>query len=194
MFYWTCFYLMCLIDKVYCSTKYIGRENLPVEGSYIIASNHISNMDPFVLGIIERRQFAFMAKEELFRNRILGAIFRGMGAFPVKRDISDFRAIRETFRRIKLGRPLIMFPEGTRGSADREKKVGSGIGLIANKAKVPVVPVFIEGTDKVLPNGSKWFHRHQVKITIGKPVFASSKIDSQVFAGQIMKTVYQLAH
>ncbi|MCA9407893.1 MAG: 1-acyl-sn-glycerol-3-phosphate acyltransferase [Candidatus Omnitrophica bacterium] len=193
MLYWIGYLIMALVDGIYLRTEYINRKILPVSSSYIIASNHISNLDPFVLGMCQRRRFAFLAKEELFEKKWLGFILRNFGAFPIKRDAADFGAIRETLRRIKLQQPTVLFPEGTRGAGTREKKINPGVGMIAVKSGVPVVPVFVQNTDKALPNGAKWFKRHKVIVTIGEPIGFKSRKDYQQIALEIMAKIEELA-
>lgn len=183
---------MKCIDWYYFSTRFIGVENLPKNGSFIIASNHISNIDPFILGISTKRKFSYVAKDSLFKNKLLAFFFRQVGAIPIKRESSDFHALREVLKRMKKGGPVILFPEGTRGSGDRSKKVQAGVGLIAQKGNVPVIPAFIKGSDKALPLGEKWFKHHQVVVTLGKPLkFRASDSYIEV-AEEIMKQVYNL--
>lgn len=190
MIYWSAFLLMKLIDLIYFRTKFEGIEHIPSQKSFILACNHISNLDPFVVGICQWRRFSFLAKEELFGTRFSDFLFRGMGAFPIKRDTSDFRALREALRRLKSGTPLILFPEGTRGVGDRKKESQPGVGFLALKSAVPVVPVFIEGSDRALPNGSKWFKFHPIRIKIGEPLHFSQDQDYAKISDSILQAIY----
>jgi 1-acyl-sn-glycerol-3-phosphate acyltransferase len=193
MIYWIGFVLVKILDKIYFTTRYIGRENLPAKGSFILACNHLSNVDPFIVGTSVWRHFNFIAKDSLFKNKILGFFFAEFGAVPIKRDSSDFHAIREVLRRMKKGDPLVLFPEGTRGVTGREKKIQPGIGMIALKSDVPVIPTFIQDSDKALPNGKKWFKRYPVKVTFGKPMrFSQDEAYTEV-ASKIMQSVNELA-
>lgn len=183
---------MKCIDWCYFSTRFIGVENLPKNGSFIIASNHISNIDPFILGISTQRKFSYVAKDSLFKNKFLAFFFRQVGAVPIKRDGGDFHALREVLKRIKKGGSVILFPEGTRGTGDRSKKIQPGVGLIAQKSDVPVIPAFIKGSDKGLPPGKKWFRRHPITVVLGKPLrFNDSDAYIEV-AEEIMSQVYRL--
>lgn len=193
MVYWTCFYIMKLLNAIYFNAKYCGLENLPSQGSFIIASNHISNIDPFILGICRKQKFSFLAKEAIFKRRLIGWIFRQMGAFPVKRDTADFGAMREALRRLKKGMPLILFPEGTRGVGDRVKKAQPGIGFLATKGNVPVVPVYLKDTDKAFPNDAKWVRRHPVSIRFGKPVDFGNESDYAAISDRILKDIQALS-
>lgn len=193
MIYWICYFLMKTLDKIYFSSKFEGVENLPQEGGFIIACNHISNLDPFIAGICARRRFSFLAKESLFKNKILSFLFRGMDAFPIKRDTADFGALREALRRLKAGRPLILFPEGTRGVSGREKKSQPGVGFLVLKSQVPVLPMYISGSDQAFPNGAKWFRRHPVKVKIGESLKFNKDQEYSEISAQIVDSIYSLS-
>lgn len=141
----------------------VGAENIPAEkGGYIIASNHVSNNDPPLVGITFRGKYAFMAKEELFKNPLFAWLIRSLGAFPVKRGAKDSSAIEKALRSLENGRIFVIFPEGTRSKDGELGRAKSGITLIAAQAKVPVVPVFVK-------YGRKKFRRNIV-ISIGEKI------------------------
>ena len=91
-----------------------GVENLPQTGGYILCSNHRSYLDPIFLGVKVKRQLAFMAKEELFRVKVLGPIIKKLGAFPIARGKGDTGAVEFAIDTVKSGKALMLFPEGTR--------------------------------------------------------------------------------
>lgn len=139
----------------------VGKENIPeAKGGYIIASNHVSNNDPPLIGITFRGKYNFMAKEELFRNPLFAWLIRGLGAFPVKRGAKDGAAVQKGIECLKNGRIFVIFPEGTRSKTGELGKPKSGVAMIAAQAKVPVVPVFIR-------YGRKRFRRH-ILVSVGK--------------------------
>lgn len=154
---------------IYYPITVIGYHNLPQNSSYILASNHLSNMDPMLIGLSCRRRISYLAKEELFKNKIFAWILYHVGAFPVKRESADIGAIKEAIKRLKQGCPLVIFPEGTRQPVTDKNEVHSGISLIAVKSGVPVVPVLIKNSDKVMPKGDKFLKRNEVIITFGQP-------------------------
>lgn len=193
MIYWPAFLIMKLINSVYFRTRFDGLEYIPSGKPFILACNHISNLDPFVVGICQWRRFNFLAKEELFKDRFSSFLLRGMGAFPIKRDSSDFRALREALRRLKSGTPLILFPEGTRGIGERLKESQPGVGFLALKSGVPVIPALIEGTDHALPNNSKWFKSYPVRIRFGKPLHFSKDQDYAQISDSILKSIYSIS-
>lgn len=143
----------------------IGEENIPKEKSgYIIASNHVSNNDPPVVGITFKGKYTFMAKEELFhKNPIFTWLITKLGAFPVKRGAKDgAQAIQKALESLKNGRIFVIFPEGTRSKDGELGRAKSGVTLVAAQAKVPVVPVFIK-------YGRKKFRR-EIQISIGERI------------------------
>ena len=122
MLYWTAHYLFCLLRMIYFPITLYGRENIPARGSFIFASNHLSNLDPMLLGLCSGRRLSYMAKDSLFKNKIIGFILSLVDAFPINREGPDVRALRESLRRLKAGRPLVVFPAGTRGSLEIPKE------------------------------------------------------------------------
>ena len=127
-----------------CRIKVAGRNNIPNRGGFILASNHLSNIDPVVLGIVCRRRLNYMAKEELFRIPVLSWMIRHYGAFPVRRNTPDFRSIRQAIERLKSGCGLVVFPEGSRGVMQQENfKIHGGIAFLARRTDVPIVPAYI---------------------------------------------------
>ncbi len=148
-------------------TRVRGRENIPREGGFVLASNHISNLDPYVAGYLffPRRQLRFMAKMELFRG-VLKPMLYAAGAFPVRRGEADAEAFKTAVRLAKAGEIVVMFPMGTRArtAAARgiELKPHTGAARIALAARVPLVPVAVAGTDRLRRLGP-------VRVAIGPP-------------------------
>src|SRR5438270_7680633 len=135
-----------------------GRENLPAEGGYVRACNHVSSLDPWPLGLPlwPRRFLRFMAKSELYWFP-LRFLLDGAGAFPVRRGQRDTVAIETAVRLAREGNVVAMFPEGTRrrkGLVKRfEARPRSGAARIALEADVPLLPAAVRGTDRLLPRG-----------------------------------------
>lgn len=144
--------------------KVINRENIP-EGAAVVCVNHTSMMDVVYIAVAFglKESFAFMGKKELFKNPILGRIFKALGAFPVDRGTADLGTIRNSISALKAGKKLLIFPEGTRvkGGAENSDEVKSGIAMIALRASAPMLPVYLS-TKKRL------FRKTFVKI--GNPV------------------------
>jgi len=135
-----------------------------------------------------------MAKDTLFDNKIMGFMLRHVETFPVRRGTSDIGALRETLRRLKRGLPVVMFPEGTRKGSGKEVAIQTGIGFLAVKGEVPVLPVFIEGSDQVLPPGAKMFKRRRVSVTFGTPLKFSKEQPYPDIVNNIMDNIQLLSH
>jgi len=125
-----------------------GRENIPKDENFVVCANHKSVLDPILLGIMLPFDFRFMAKEELFKNKLIGGILSAVGAFPVKRNTGDIGALKISIKTLEEGKSLAVFPEGTRSPEDYMNKGKAGAALIATKAKVNILPVGIEGKYK----------------------------------------------
>ena len=138
-----------------------GAENIPAEGGFILCSNHLSNRDPFYLALCTKRHLHFMAKAELFKFKLIGAVLRGMEAFPVDRGHNDLTAVRSAVQLVKDGHGLGIFPQGTRSKKNVPTPMLGGVSLIAMRAGVPVIPAYIGGPYRL-------FRRTQV--SFGKPV------------------------
>jgi 1-acyl-sn-glycerol-3-phosphate acyltransferase len=146
-----------------------GRYNLPRKGPYIIAANHLSWLDIPLIPAFVPGKVIFMAKEEAFHSKV-GWLVRFLGAFPVKRGEGDRQAIRAADEQLKQQKIFIIFPEGTRSKTCTLTKGHSGIGMIALRAGVPVIPVAIWGSE----NGLKKFGA-QITISYGEPLILKPK-------------------
>jgi 1-acyl-sn-glycerol-3-phosphate acyltransferase len=145
-----------------------GRENLPTSGGYVLACNHISNFDPWAVGLPlwPRRWLRFMAKSELYWWPAKYAL-DAAGAFPVHRGLADVEAIETAVRLAQEGNVVVMFPEGTRRAKGLVKKhqarPRSGAARIALEAGVPLIPAAVSGTDRLLALGP-------LRVAYGPPV------------------------
>ena len=145
--------IFVLLMTIVFRWRVTGRENIPPAGPVIVASNHISNFDPFVVGSALHRPVHFMAKEELFANPILSAIIKYLGAFPVRRGASDRNAIRMAINLLEEGKVVGLFPEGTRSKTGTLNQAEPGLAMIAAKAGATIIPAAIIGTNRVFKAG-----------------------------------------
>lgn len=135
---------VCLpVMKVFYRYKIINKNSIPSEGAYIVASNHMSFSDPVLLGLGQKRRLFFMAKQELFKNKLFAALIRGLGAFPVERGAGDGKAIKTGEDLIKEGNVMTIFIEGGRTKTGELMRPRSGCALVAQQMQVPVIPVCI---------------------------------------------------
>lgn len=144
-----------------------GREHVPATGPLLIVSNHVSLLDPPLVGGAAPRELYFLAKEELFRIPLLGRFIRGLNARPVKRDGSDSRALKSALKLLAEDRALLLFPEGTRGVAGRLSAGKPGAGMLAVMSGAPVVPAYVSGSARALPRGRVLPRPGRVRVTFG---------------------------
>lgn len=168
-----------------------GIENIPIEKGCILASNHRSNLDPFVLNTISPRPILFMAKQELFNIPVLGWFIKKAGAIPVKRNRRDIGALKKAVSLVREGYCIGIFPEGSRAKPGEFRKPQSGVGLIVSKTDSPVVPIKIEGTDLVYPAGSKFprIGKSVITVKIGKPLNIDRQLDYSEISEYIMEKI-----
>ena len=170
--------------------KVHGKENMPSSGGAVVAVNHKSNWDVPIAGIYSPRQLGFMAKAELFKNKILSWLFTSLGAFPVQRGKGDIGAIKSALLRLRNGDIVAMFPEGKRVKQNEKVKAKPGAVMLATKANVPIVPIKLTGE-------YKWFSK--IDMYIGKPIDYSELYkekltaeDLQKLADELMNTINNL--
>ena len=168
--------VLSIVYGIFLPWKFSGIENLPREGGIIVSSNHIHARDPFYIAAHLPRHIYFMAKVELFQVKIVGWFLKTVGAFPVNRGQSDLNAIRTSFRILKEGHALGIFPQGTRSRDNEHTQMAGGVALIALRANVPVVPVYIDGPYRPF---------RRTPVIVGKPVDLTDfgrKCDSETIA------------
>ncbi|HOV41916.1 MAG TPA: lysophospholipid acyltransferase family protein [Oscillospiraceae bacterium] len=156
--------IVTFIYKIVYNLKIEGKENVPKTGGHIFASNHRSYADPVLISLGVPKRFAYMAKEELFKNPLFSLLIRTMGAFPVTRGKGDTAVIDTAVEKLKSGRNLVIFPEGTRSYDGKVGRGKSGVSLIAAKAGTDVIPVGI------IFKGKKLKFRSKLIVRYGKPI------------------------
>ena len=193
MFYDCMRYLFRFIFKIIFRTKIIGVENIPKDGAFILAANHLSNWDPPFLATFLDRDVNYMAKEELFKNPIFAAIIRALHVFPVRRGTADKNAIKNAVKVLKSGGCLGLFPEGTRSKTGKIGKAESGVSLIAAMTKAPIIPAAIINTEKIF---SAEIKIPRLAVVYGEMMNftgnAKNKDDLNNFAQEIMAEVAKL--
>lgn len=173
--------------KVIYRVEVFGIENIPKEEKrLIICGNHKSNLDPVTISAIFPRQIFWMAKRELFENKLVGGFLTKLGAFPVDRERNDLKAIKTSLTILKDEKVLGIFPEGTRVSEIDYTKIKSGIALIAQKTDSEVLPVFIEGEYKAFRKLKVYFRK---PVKINKEIKYSNE-ELENISQDIMRMVY----
>lgn len=193
MVYWIGYFFFHIFRLIWFPCRIIGKENIPKKGACIFASNHQSNLDPFLIGIVPFREVYFFAKKELFKHPVMGWLMREWHAFPADRHRADIGAFKTAIRYLKNGSPLVFFPQGTRHRPGRKKRTFSGIGFLVHKTGVPVVPVYIDGSDQCMPPGAKFPKRHWITVTFGKPIFFPQEMSYEDIAHKTMEQIQALS-
>ena len=150
-----------------------GIENLPRTGPFILVSNHCSNLDPLMMGWATGHQIGrvvhFMAKIEMRRWPIIGWLATQSGVYFVRRGERDRAAQQFSLQALADGRPIAIFPEGTRSRVGRLQAGKPGAALIAIRSGVPILPAAVSGTQRIFPKGARWPRSSRVRIRIGQP-------------------------
>lgn len=193
MLYYVSRFVFFLTLKAFFRFRVSGKENIPERGGAIIASNHVSFLDPPALGCACPRKVYFLARDTLYRNKIFAFWANSVGVVPIKRGAGDIAALRAALRIIRKGRVIAMFPQGTRAVAGKEPRAQAGIGFLAAKLDVPVIPAFIKGTDEVLPKPSKKINFRKISVHFGKPIIFEKGLSYQEIADIIMDSIRGLS-
>ncbi len=193
MFYNVAKATMKIISSLIYNVKVYNREYEPLEGPVILCSNHISMMDPILIGVWLKRQIKFMAKEELFSMPILGFLVKKVGAFPISRNTGDLNAIKIALKTLKDGNVLGLFPEGGRRHNQEESKAKTGVANFSYKTKATVFPVHI------ICKNSKLKFFSKVEIVYGNPMkfedlgfTDGSSEEMKRISGEILTKIFSL--
>lgn len=178
-----------IVFKILWRFKATGAENVPRTGPVIVASNHLSYLDPVAVGIGLPRMVTYLAKKELFEIPVLSFFVRGCGAYPLDREAGGVAAVRAALRVLKAGRCIGIFPEGTRNLAGAAAEKG-GAAFLAALSGAPVVPCAVAGT-----KDAKRFAR--IRVVYGKPmvITRNRKADSddlEKWTAEIMRSIHVL--
>ena len=177
-FYGFFHYLAGEIHDMWFRGEVVGTENFPAEGSFLIAANHASHLDPPLVGSQIAKQMRFFARKSLWDNRLIGWWLSQVETIAVERDSGDVGAIKRVLQALKEDRAIVLFPEGTRSPNGKLQKPKAGVGLMACKTGVPVVPcrVFDSfeacGKGQLIPKFGT-----PVSIVFGQPLAASDYDD-----------------
>jgi glycerol-3-phosphate dehydrogenase (NAD(P)+) len=187
--YWTLRAILLPAFLVYFRMQRIGREHLPRSGPLLLASNHRSFLDPFVIGMLVRRPVYYFAKRELFEKRWQAWVLNALGAFPVDRGAGDREAMDTARAILARGDCVVVFPEGTRVRPGPLGQPRRGIGRLALESGAPVAPVAVIGTEDVRRG---WRIRpRKVRVRVGAPLrFPSVECSSPALAAGVTERIW----
>jgi 1-acyl-sn-glycerol-3-phosphate acyltransferase len=162
--------LMGAVFKLFGRTRIVGAENIPAAGAFILAPVHRSNVDFGLASLITRRPMRFMGKDSIWKVGLLGRFVSMLGAFPVHRGAADRESLRVCTSVIDGGSPLVMFPEGQRRTGPVVEELFDGTAFVAARTGVPIIPVGIGGSERMMPKGAKFLHFTKLVLIVGVPI------------------------
>ncbi len=183
-----------LFYRLYGRWKVVGSENVPRTGGVLLAGNHVSLLDPPMVGaaLFGYRRIRFMAKIELWNTKVGRFLMDRVMSYPVKRGTADRPTIRRTLEWLAQGEAIAIFPEGERSQDGTLQPAQPGIALLVQKSGVPVIPVAIVGTYEMWPKNGKRFHRVPLTIAFGKPIHFSPNASRESITTSIMARIAEL--
>jgi 1-acyl-sn-glycerol-3-phosphate acyltransferase len=177
----------------------MGIERVPLRGGLLVVSNHVGFIDPAFTGAyLPRRDLYFMARSEYFRHPVSRFFIVGYHGFPVVRGTADRAALRQALNLLAAGHGVVMYAEGHRSPDGRLQRPHPGAGFLARSAAVPVLPIAVWGTERVIPLGARWPRRAPVHLHVGRaepvPVADAEgrRLSNQDIADLLMRRVAAL--
>ena len=159
-----------LAAVVFLRIRCEGRRHIPKEGGVLVCSNHQSFLDPLLVGLACDRRLNALSRKTLFRFAPLRWLIKFLDAIPIDRDGLGLSGLRETLRRLRIGKMVLIFPEGTRTRDGRVAPLKPGFCTLVRRGKAAVVPVAIAGAFEVWPRWRAWPWPAVVRIQIGEPI------------------------
>jgi 1-acyl-sn-glycerol-3-phosphate acyltransferase len=163
--------IVTAICRVLWRVRLVGEKNLPRDGGFILAPSHRSMMDIPFAAIVTKRRIRFMGKKSVFAVPVVGTIFSWLGGFPVARDGTDRKAVRDSVEMLRAGEVLCVFPEGTRQNGPKIQPLQPGAAYLSMRAGVPVIPIGMAGTEEILRASKAPIPRFgRVAVVVGQPI------------------------
>ncbi|MBS3821277.1 MAG: 1-acyl-sn-glycerol-3-phosphate acyltransferase [Planctomycetes bacterium] len=169
------------------NTRVYNRHLEPPTGGVVYVSNHQSFLDPVLATMALRRPGNYMARDSLFRNPLFCNLIDSLNAFPIRRGAADLAALKEAMRRLKGGRTLVIFPEGTRTKDGTINPFLPGVAILSQRAAEWTVPVVIDGAFDAWPRSQALPRPGRIAVQYGQPVHQSDarKLDAQAFVDNL---------
>jgi 1-acyl-sn-glycerol-3-phosphate acyltransferase len=169
-----------------------GAHHIPRQGGVLVASNHQSFLDVFLVGTAMRRRTHFMARATLWDNALLGAWMTAVGALPVSLGRPRKDELQRVIERLRAGKIVTLFPEGTRTTDGSIGSMRGGLGMLARRSAVPVVPVLVQGAFEAWPRERRLPRRGRVTIRFGRPVAYPDDWDDDEVAADLRRRLIAL--
>lgn len=158
------------VAMLFGRVRIVGAEHVPTEGAFVLAPVHRSNVDFALTSLLTSRPMRYMGKDSIWKSKLLGRFVSMLGAFPVRRGSADRESLRVCLEVVSRGSPVVMFPEGTRRSGPIVEDLFDGPAYVATRAGVPIVPVGIGGSERMMPKGAKLLRPSKLVLIVGAPI------------------------
>lgn len=185
-------WVVTLFFKIYGRLEIIGKEHVPLSGPVILVSNHISYLDPPLMGCALPRIGAFIAKADLWNNKFLAFIMPLLNVFPINPGTADLASLRKSLQVLESGMLLGLFPEGTRSKTGQLLPGEKGIAFLVKKSGAPILPMALIGSNKMLPLGAKRLYRAKLKVAFGEPIFFTPDSSRVEIVTGVMRAIAKL--
>ena len=190
--------IFSIFCKIYFRLEVKGADNVPKNGGVLVASNHSSFLDPVIVGVGISRATYYLTKQSLFEIPILGLLIRSLHTIPIKRSMVSVSTFKELIKSLHSKKAIILFPEGTRSTDGKLGQGKVGVGMLALRTNVPIVPVYIDGAARAFPKGGKWIQPKKIRVVFGKPIMPKSRdvalqrLYYQEISAQVMESINSL--
>lgn len=185
--------LVCCFTMVFTRMRIEGREHLPPSGAYVLAPIHRSYVDTPITACVSTRRIRFMGKQEIWKYPSLGWLVSALGAFPVNRGHADREALAKCIRILQDGEPLTLFPEGERKDGPAVHPLFDGAAYVAARAGVPIIPIGIGGSARVMSRHARFIHPHKVWVVIGEPIWVNDPTDQTLGSKRTSRNAVRVA-
>jgi 1-acyl-sn-glycerol-3-phosphate acyltransferase len=169
--------LILVVAKLLGRVEVLGKEHIPAEGAFVVAPVHRSNVDFALTCLVTRRPIRYMGKDSIWRSKLLGRFVTMLGAFPVHRGSADRDAVKASQAIVEGGSPLLLFPEGSRKTGPIVEDLFDGVAYVAARAGVPIVPMGIGGSERMMPKGAKLPRPSKLVLIVGPPIPAPERTE-----------------
>ena len=170
--------IVATVTRLYTRMTIVGREHIPRTGAFVLAPVHRSYVDTPIACCVTRRRLRYMGKDAMWKHKTSGRVLSALGGFPVTRGTADREALRRCVAVLEGGEPLVLFPEGERKSGPIVQPLFDGAVYVALRARVPIVPVGIGGSERVMPKKARFIYPRKVHVIVGEPLQPSATTDS----------------
>lgn len=194
VFYWLGRNLCVLFCRLWLRMSVDGLEHVPSTGGFIVAPVHRSNIDTPIVAIVTKRRLRYMGKDSLWKHRWSAWLLSALGGFPVTRGSADREALGRCVEVVEHGEPLVLFPEGERKGGPLVQPLFDGAAYVASKAQVPILPVGIGGSERVMPKGTKFIRPRKVHVSIGPALPAPALRDGGRISRDAIRSTTSTLH